>query len=169
MTTKKKLEMFRGYLTYKRENGEWFFSDTNDRVMTTWKHRPCGYCGLANTVEGYDGCIGYLPKVRNACCGHGFRLPLRTKGTTAQAIHATAATMPAVMMRVSVMRERPPRPGSPSNRREHQQTRSHLARFQRAGPDKQGTLAGRRRNRRSGSPVSRRETSQGNRPAESGI
>ncbi len=31
----------------------------------------CGYCGLKNTVEGHDGCLGTLPGVMNACCGHG--------------------------------------------------------------------------------------------------
>lgn len=31
----------------------------------------CGHCSKHRTLEGYDGCIGYLPNVRNACCGHG--------------------------------------------------------------------------------------------------
>ena len=34
-------------------------------------YRPCGYCGLHNTAEGHDGCIGTLPNVMNAGCGHG--------------------------------------------------------------------------------------------------
>jgi hypothetical protein len=33
--------------------------------------RPCGHCGLANTSDGHDGCLGTLPGVTNACCGHG--------------------------------------------------------------------------------------------------
>lgn len=33
--------------------------------------RPCGYCDLPNTPEGHDGCLGTLPGVMNACCGHG--------------------------------------------------------------------------------------------------
>lgn len=33
--------------------------------------RPCGRCGLPNTPEGHDGCLGTLPGVMNACCGHG--------------------------------------------------------------------------------------------------
>ena len=33
--------------------------------------RACGHCGLANTSEGHDGCLGTLPGVSNACCGHG--------------------------------------------------------------------------------------------------
>ena len=32
----------------------------------------CGACGLGNTLEGHDGCIGTLPSnVMTACCGHG--------------------------------------------------------------------------------------------------
>ena len=31
----------------------------------------CNYCGLPNTKEGHDGCIGTLKNVMNACCGHG--------------------------------------------------------------------------------------------------
>lgn len=31
----------------------------------------CGFCGLAKTPEGHDGCLGTLPGVMNACCGHG--------------------------------------------------------------------------------------------------
>jgi len=34
-------------------------------------NRPCGHCGLPNTSEGHDGCLGTLPNVMNACCGHG--------------------------------------------------------------------------------------------------
>jgi len=31
----------------------------------------CGHCGMPVTTEGYDGCVGFLPGVMNACCGHG--------------------------------------------------------------------------------------------------
>jgi len=31
----------------------------------------CGHCNLKRTTEGHDGCIGTLPNVMNACCGHG--------------------------------------------------------------------------------------------------
>jgi hypothetical protein len=33
--------------------------------------RACGHCGLPNGAEGHDACLGTLPGVRNACCGHG--------------------------------------------------------------------------------------------------
>lgn len=33
------------------------------------------HCGLQDTPEGHDGCLGTLPEniVMNACCGHGNR------------------------------------------------------------------------------------------------
>jgi hypothetical protein len=34
-------------------------------------YRPCKHCGLKPTKEGYDGCLGKLPGVIYACCGHG--------------------------------------------------------------------------------------------------
>lgn len=63
-------DMFRGCKIHK-EDGEWLFSDTNDPVSQTWETHPCGYCNRANTPEGIDGCLGHLPGVMNACCGHG--------------------------------------------------------------------------------------------------
>ena len=63
--------MLRGYEIYQKENGEWYFSDTNEPTVATWKHRRCGHCNLADTPEGYDGCIGYPAGVMNACGGHG--------------------------------------------------------------------------------------------------
>lgn len=32
---------------------------------------PCGFCGKHNATDGHDGCLGTLPDVMNACCGHG--------------------------------------------------------------------------------------------------
>ena len=31
----------------------------------------CGKCKKGPTKEGHDGCLGTLPGVMNACCGHG--------------------------------------------------------------------------------------------------
>lgn len=31
----------------------------------------CPECHLARSAEGYDPCIGKLPGVKYACCGHG--------------------------------------------------------------------------------------------------
>lgn len=39
---------------------------------TPWdERRPCKRCGCAPTPEGHDACLGQLPSVRSACCGHG--------------------------------------------------------------------------------------------------
>lgn len=62
---------FRGHPTRLDDNGEWVFSDTGKPTVDTWRDRPCGHCGEHNTAEGHDGCLGTLPGVINACCGHG--------------------------------------------------------------------------------------------------
>lgn len=33
--------------------------------------RPCIKCGQSPTPEGYDACLGHIPGVFSACCGHG--------------------------------------------------------------------------------------------------
>lgn len=63
---------FRGHPIYS--DGEWRFCDTDEPTETTWKSRPCGHCGLMYPdPDGPDPCLGTLPGVRNACCGHGNR------------------------------------------------------------------------------------------------
>src|SRR5690625_1901227 len=52
-------------------NDEWVYSDTKEPTVQTYQHRPCGHCGEHNTKEGHDRCLGTLPGVMNACCGHG--------------------------------------------------------------------------------------------------
>lgn len=47
----------------------WAYQDTGE--PTAGNPRDCGYCLLADTPEGHDGCLRTLPGVRNACCGHG--------------------------------------------------------------------------------------------------
>jgi len=61
---------FRGHEIEER-NGAFFFTDTGEPTAKTWKNRPCGYCGKHNTDKGHDACLGELPGVANACCGHG--------------------------------------------------------------------------------------------------
>lgn len=60
----------RGHKIELRE-GEWVYSDTKEFTIETWEKRPCGSCGLHNTEEGHDGCLGTLIGTMNACCGHG--------------------------------------------------------------------------------------------------
>lgn len=59
---------WRGHTIYP-EKGEWFYSDT--RTPTIGTDRPCGFCNREKTKEDHDGCLGTLPGVENACCGHG--------------------------------------------------------------------------------------------------
>jgi hypothetical protein len=48
---------------------EWIYDDT--REPTVGNPRPCGKCGKERTPEGHDACLGTIPGVVNACCGHG--------------------------------------------------------------------------------------------------
>ncbi|MEA4813872.1 MAG: hypothetical protein VB112_03050 [Oscillospiraceae bacterium] len=50
-------------------NGEWVYSD--NLVPIKNEERPCVRCGRMPTPEGYDACLGYIPGVTSACCGHG--------------------------------------------------------------------------------------------------
>lgn len=54
------------------KNNKWVYSDTNESAT---KIRECKHCGKLPTNEGYDGCLGYLPDVAHACCGHGIDKP----------------------------------------------------------------------------------------------
>jgi hypothetical protein len=51
--------------------GKFYYSDTHESTALHWEYRPCGHCNRANTPRGYDACLGHLPCVMNACCGHG--------------------------------------------------------------------------------------------------
>ena len=62
--------MYRGHRIEQTAAGHWVYADTQTLVSAE-PDRPCGHCGLANTPEGHDGCLGTLPDVGNACCGHG--------------------------------------------------------------------------------------------------
>lgn len=46
---------------------EWYYEDGQIADM----FRKCPKCGKLPTKDGYDACLGYLPGVKNACCGHG--------------------------------------------------------------------------------------------------
>lgn len=52
-------------------DGLFYFADTMEPTVEAWEGRPCGHCGLRKTPDGHDGCLGTLPGVVNACCGHG--------------------------------------------------------------------------------------------------
>lgn len=50
-------------------NSGWVYTDTKEPTVDS--DRPCGYCGGKETPEGHDKCLGTLPGLMNACCGHG--------------------------------------------------------------------------------------------------
>lgn len=62
----------RGHMIELGPDGDlpWVYSDTGQPVPDN-PNRACGLCGQPPTPEGHDGCLGTLPGVRNACCGHG--------------------------------------------------------------------------------------------------
>ncbi len=49
----------------------WVYSDSRKPIVT----RPCRRCGQPPTPEGHDACLGHLPNVVSACCGHGIEEP----------------------------------------------------------------------------------------------
>lgn len=62
----------RGHPMYFDERSEcWRFDDTGEPTKDGWLSRPCGSCNRFGTPEGHDACLGTLPGVANACCGHG--------------------------------------------------------------------------------------------------
>ena len=63
-------EYFRGHEIVK-QGERYVYADNGESVADTWTQRPCGHCGLPNTPEGYDGCIGEVKDAINACYGHG--------------------------------------------------------------------------------------------------
>ena len=51
---------------------EWVYADTGKLIDD---ERPCRRCGRKPTPEGYDACLGYVPGIASACCGHGVEEP----------------------------------------------------------------------------------------------
>lgn len=62
--------IYRGHETESIDGEKWVYCDTKEPVPNN-KNRACGVCGIENTEEGHDPCLGTLPLLMNACCGHG--------------------------------------------------------------------------------------------------
>ena len=60
---------YRGYAVIY-VNELWYFADTL-QLVSNYLNRPCGKCNQPRTTEGHDACLGTLPGLMNACCGHG--------------------------------------------------------------------------------------------------
>ena len=53
-------------IIYSGDN--WIYKDTRGLISVV---RECARCGEFPTKEGHDACLGTLPGVDHACCGHG--------------------------------------------------------------------------------------------------
>ena len=66
---------FRGHPTVW-VNNQWLYEDTKTRAGFGYEVRPCKKCGKSfegSNVGKADPCLGNLPGVNNACCGHGIK------------------------------------------------------------------------------------------------
>ncbi len=62
------LTLYRGH-KIEEIDGVFYYVDDGTHVAN---RRPwCGKCGQKDTPEGHDACLGTIPGVMNACCGHG--------------------------------------------------------------------------------------------------
>lgn len=52
----------------------WVYKNTKEPIT---KERPCRRCNRLPTPEGHDACLGTIPGVTSACCGHGVEPPYR--------------------------------------------------------------------------------------------
>lgn len=68
------LSKFRGHEVFF-DHGVWCYSDSGE-VIDYDNPRPCKKCGRifrGSNIGDADPCLGELPGVDNACCGHGDR------------------------------------------------------------------------------------------------
>jgi len=61
-------------IVWNAKKGEWFYED-NGKLFDNDDRRPCKRCGRPPTKEGHDACLGTIPGVKHACCGHGVEAP----------------------------------------------------------------------------------------------
>ena len=69
------LSSWRGHpVKWDEKRKEWLFCDTGEPAHTGYGKRPCVKCGRVFHGSNHgdaDPCLGELPGVDNACCGHG--------------------------------------------------------------------------------------------------
>ena len=54
------------------KDGKWVYADDlSDIPANGGKLRPCKQCGRSHELTDADPCLGVLPGVKQACCGHG--------------------------------------------------------------------------------------------------
>lgn len=55
-------------------DGRWIYEDDGAEIPANGgETRPCIKCGKLFPLTESDPCLGVLPGVNNACCGHGIR------------------------------------------------------------------------------------------------
>ena len=79
----------RGHPVWYMDTG-WVYVDTGSAV--SGDERACGHCGRENTPEGHDPCLGMLPGVANACCGHGEEAEMYVMFESGDTIRGSRAT-----------------------------------------------------------------------------
>lgn len=57
----------RGHRVFFDPESGWYYMDGTSIGVA----RPCAHCGKLPTPEGHDACLGTIPGVVWACCGHG--------------------------------------------------------------------------------------------------
>jgi len=55
------------------DGGVWKWADTRSPISEEKDSHVCPHCGKSAGPNGEDGCLGHLPGVKTACCGHGRR------------------------------------------------------------------------------------------------
>lgn len=50
---------------------KWCWVDSEEGLDPVPEMIPCAHCGLESRQYEPDPCLGVLPGVANACCGHG--------------------------------------------------------------------------------------------------
>jgi len=63
------LSYVRGHQIYTDNGKDWFYVDNNKPYKK--EERACIKCKLKVNNDKPDPCLGYLPGVKYACCGHG--------------------------------------------------------------------------------------------------
>jgi hypothetical protein len=64
-----------GNLVYEFADGKCLYSSDWTTALDSNKNlipRPCPRCKKLPTKEGHDACLGHIPGLKAACCGHGF-------------------------------------------------------------------------------------------------
>lgn len=61
---------------WDKKSQKWRYLDNGEIANDK---RICIRCGELPTSEGYDACLGHIPGIKSACCGHGIEAPYEVK------------------------------------------------------------------------------------------